>query len=70
MFVIQHTHDGENWHTRPEMDRVLAGMVGRQNLIGWKSFVDRLRTKAAGFPELTLTYRLIDETAQKTEVLH
>jgi hypothetical protein len=71
MLVIEHTHnDGQTWHTRPEMDRVLASMVGRENVTEWRKFVDVLRTKAAGFPELTLTYRLVELADDATHVLH
>jgi hypothetical protein len=69
--MIEHTHDdGQRWHTRPEMDRVLASMVGRENTEEWRKFVDVLRTKAAGFPELTLTYRLVDLVDDQVRVLH
>jgi hypothetical protein len=71
ILVIEHSHNGQDWHINVEGDRVLRSMVGRDNLVAWMGFIDILRNKIDERADLPfIHYRLVGVNGGKVQVIH
>lgn len=71
ILVIEHSHNGQDWHINAEGDRVLRGLVGKDNLVAWMGFIDTLRNKIAERADLPfIHYRLVGVNGDHVEVMH